>query len=80
MDEQTFREFLDYSILVSTQGAKEIKAGNIAPSPYKGGCDYCKYGGMCGFRVDRDEVRNEPSIDAPTIAEITRKTRNGKGE
>lgn len=80
MDEQTFRDFLDYSLLVARQGCQEMKDGNVAPSPYKGGCDYCKYGGMCGFRTDCDTVRNEPTIDPPTIAEIARKARDGEGK
>jgi ATP-dependent helicase/DNAse subunit B len=80
MDEQTFRDFLDYAELVSRQGRSEIREGNVAPSPYKGSCDYCKYGGMCGFRVDCDRVRSEATIDAPAIANIAREARDGKGE
>ena len=80
MDEQTFRDFLDYSVLVARQGCKELKEGNIQPSPYKGGCDYCKYGGICGFRADKDVTRNESAIDPPAIAEIARKARDGEGE
>jgi ATP-dependent helicase/DNAse subunit B len=80
MDEETFRNFLDYSVFVARQGCQEIKDGFIAPSPYKGGCDYCKYGGMCGFNRETCTIRSEESIDAPTIAEIARQTREGKEE
>ena len=79
MSEEVFRDFLDYAELVSRQGSAEIREGNVAPSPYKGSCDYCKYGGMCGFRVDCDHARNEPTIDPPTIANIARNARDGKG-
>ncbi len=80
MDEATFRDFLDYSVHVSRQGTKELKEGYIAPSPYGGSCEYCKYGGMCGFNRDTCSVRNEPTIDAPAIAEIARKIREGETE
>ena len=80
MDEETFRNFLDYSIYVARQGCKELKEGYIAPSPYVGSCDYCKYGGMCGFQKDTQKPRNESDIDTKTIAEIARVTREGKEE
>ena len=80
MDEETFRDFLDYSVFVARQGCEEIKGGFIAPSPYKGACEYCKYGGMCGFNRETCAIRSEETIDAPTIAEIARQTRDGKEE
>lgn len=78
MDEATFRDFLDYSVHVSRQGTKELKEGYIAPSPYSGSCEYCKYGGMCGFNRDTCQARTEPTIDAPAIAEIARKIKEGE--
>ncbi len=78
MDEATFRDFLDYSVHVSRQGTKEVKEGYIAPSPYGGSCEYCKYGGMCGFNRDTCQPRNEQTIDAPAIAEIARKIKEGE--
>ena len=78
MDEQTFRDFLDYAELVARQGRQEIKDGYIAPTPYSGGCEYCKYGGMCGFNRETCSPRTEPTIDAPQIAEIVRKMREGE--
>jgi ATP-dependent helicase/DNAse subunit B len=80
MDEETFRNFLDYSVLVARQGCKELKDGYIAPSPYKGSCDYCKYGGMCGFHKDTQNARVETDIDTKTVAEIARKEKEGEGE
>ena len=78
MDEQTFRDFLDYSVLVARQGCQELKEGYIAPSPYGSGCEYCKYGGLCGFNKDVCQPRTETAIDTTTIAEIARQTRDGK--
>jgi len=77
MDEETFRDFLDYSVHVARQGAKELKEGYIAPSPYAGNCEYCQYGGMCGFDKDVFETRKESDIDPKTIAEIARELREG---
>jgi ATP-dependent helicase/DNAse subunit B len=75
MEEGVFRDFLDYSVYVARQGCQELKEGYIAPSPYGGACEYCKYGGMCGFNKERCKPRNEPSIDAPAIAEIAKRYR-----
>lgn len=78
MSEEVFRDFLDYSVLVARQGCKELKEGFIAPSPFGNGCEYCKYGGMCGFNRDGESPRNEPSIDPSAIAKIAREARDGK--
>lgn len=80
MDEQTFRDFLDYSLFVARQGCKELKEGYIAPSPYEKKCSYCKYGGMCGFDKDVFATRKESAIDTTTIARIAKEKRDGKGE
>ena len=78
MDGETFRDFLDYSIYVSRQGCKELKEGFIAPTPYGKTCEYCKYGGMCGFNRDTASVRTEANIDPATIAAIAEKVREGE--
>ena len=78
MPEQTFRDFLDYSVFVARQAQQELKEGFIAPTPYGTGCEYCKYGGMCGFNRDNCSPRNEKTIDSFAIAEIARETRDGK--
>lgn len=78
MSEDVFRDFLDYSVFAARQGSKELKEGYIAPTPYGKSCEYCKYGGMCGFNRDACAAREEPTIDPPQIAEIARKTREGK--
>ena len=78
MDEQTFRDFLDYSVLAARQGVQELKEGFIAPTPYAGNCEYCKFGGMCGFNKDAQTARKEKTIEPKTIAEIARVAREGK--
>ncbi|MBE7085571.1 MAG: hypothetical protein E7366_00255 [Clostridiales bacterium] len=77
MDEETFRDFLDYSVHVARQGCKELQEGYIAPSPYEGSCAYCKYGGMCGFNADCFAIRKEKDITPKAIAQIAREKREG---
>ena len=74
----SFRDFLDYSVHVARQGCKELKEGYVAASPYEGSCDYCKYGGMCGFNKDCAQPRKEPNVDTGMIAKIARKKREGE--
>ncbi len=78
MDESTFRDFLDYSVHVARQGCQELKEGFVAATPYGNSCDYCKYGGMCGFQKDAQTKRTEANIDPTAIAEIARTLREGK--
>jgi ATP-dependent helicase/nuclease subunit B len=78
MDEETFRDFLDYSVHVARQGCQELKEGYVAASPYEGSCTYCKYGGMCGFNKDCAQPRKEPAVDTGMIAKIAKKKREGE--
>ncbi len=78
MDEEVFVDFLDYGELVARRGAKEIKEGFIAPSPYEGKCAYCKYGGMCGFTRERAKERKESAITPSAIAAIVKEEKEGK--
>lgn len=78
MDEDVFRDFVDYSVLVARRGKQEIEDGYISPSPYEGGCEYCQYGGMCGFNKDDKRARKETAIDPKTIASIVKKERDGE--
>ncbi len=77
MDEDTFRSFIEYGTFVARQGIAEIKKGYIAPSPYEGGCKYCKFGGMCGFNREVKAARKENSITPSAIAKIAKEE---KGE
>jgi ATP-dependent helicase/nuclease subunit B len=78
MDEQTFRDFLDYAQLAAGQACEELKDGYIEATPYEKSCDYCKYNGMCGFSADGGCVRKEEKIEPKEIAEIVRKQRDGE--
>ena len=80
MEEETFRDFLDYSVYVARQGCQELKEGFVAPTPYGKSCEYCKYGGMCGFNRDAAVPRNEANIEPTAIANIAKTVREGKEE
>ena len=68
ISKQDFLKYLKYAVKVSEQGVEEITSGYITPSPYKGSCEYCKYGGMCGFSTDNgDKERQVKKIDASVI-------------
>ncbi|MBQ8374785.1 MAG: exodeoxyribonuclease V subunit gamma [Clostridia bacterium] len=78
MDGETFMQFLDYGIYLSRGAIKEIREGFIAPSPYKGSCDYCKFGGMCGFHKEVHAVRSEERITPKKIAAIAKAHKEGE--
>jgi ATP-dependent helicase/nuclease subunit B len=78
MDGETFSYFLDYAVLEARQGTKELKGGFIAPTPYEGVCDWCKYGGICGFNKDKQKPRSEKAIKPKQIADIVKKAQEGQ--
>ena len=78
MDDETFRDFLDYAVLVARKGYGELKSGYMEATPYEKSCDYCKYGGMCGYSKDRGCMRKEETIEPAGIAKIVRETRDGE--
>ena len=74
MSGEDFAAFLDYSVLVSEKAEREMKEGNIAPSPYKGACKYCKFRSLCGFV---GEERSEDAVKCSEIAKIVRREKEG---
>lgn len=72
MKQEDFDDFLHYAYLVSAQAEDEMRAGNIAPSPYDGACSYCKLKGMCGFV---GEPRKERAVSCGDIVRVVKKER-----
>lgn len=72
MSGEEFNSFLRYSRLVAGQGAAEMIAGNVTPSPAAGICDWCKAGGSCGFAAGKDgeERKAARSVKCSEIAQI----------
>lgn len=76
MPAELFADFLGYSRLVSEQGAREMIAGNVSPSPAQEACKYCKLGGACGFFAGADgEERTVKTVKCADIAHIVRRQR-----
>ena len=74
MSESDFEAFLDYALLVSAKAEGEMRAGNIAPSPYEGACAYCKLKSLCGYDGAQ---RKESAVKCADIAKIVKRE---KGE
>lgn len=69
MPQEEFNDFLQYALLVSSRAEEEMRAGNIAPSPYRGVCEYCKCRGACGFV---GAPRKENGVKCKEIAQIAK--------
>lgn len=67
MGEGEFSDFLDYARLISLRAQQELRAGNIAPSPYEGSCEFCAFRGACGFV---GIARKEAGVKCAEIAKI----------
>ena len=72
-----FEDFLDYAFLVSAQAEREMREGNIAPSPYDDACRYCKLKGMCGFT---GRPRKEQAVRCGEIVDIVRDAEEARHE
>jgi len=63
LSKDSFEAQLHYSLLAFTQAIKEIKDGNIEPSPFKDGtmipCDYCPFSVACGFDEQKGNCYRE---------------------
>ena len=70
MDADAFEDFMEYSVLVARNFVRETRAGCIAPSPYAGACEYCPYGGVCGFD---GAAREAGPTDYADIVEIVKR-------
>lgn len=72
MTQADFEAFLDYAALVCEGAREEMRAGNVAPSPYEGACGYCKFGSLCGFT---GEARRERSVKCSDVVKIVKRRR-----
>ena len=74
MKGEDFARFLQYGYYVAQQAEEEMKAGNFAPSPYKGACDICRLKSLCAFT---GKEREEGSVNCSQITAIVKEK---KGE
>lgn len=76
MTREDFSYFISYSEAVARAGAKELKAGAAAPSPVEKACNFCPFGGSCGY--DREEKGERKKVKA-NCADIIKVMRGGNG-
>lgn len=70
LSEDDMQKYLKYAIKISENCVDEIRSGYIAPAPYEFACNYCPYGGMCGFCEDEKGVyRSEKKVNSKTIVD-----------
>ncbi len=70
LDSETYKKFIDYVSDMAEQMKEEILEGNIDINPVEGTCDYCPYGGICGFdRKLGDRFRKKPQIGLEDVTE-----------
>lgn len=68
LSESDMQSYLKYAIKVSENSIDEINSGYCSPNPYESACDYCAYGGMCGFsKNDGDKFRKVQKVTSETI-------------
>jgi|GEM_PF-1547466 len=52
-----FSHFTEYAYKATTQALEEIVSGYLTPNPTDKACQFCKFGGFCGFEKETDAVR-----------------------
>jgi ATP-dependent helicase/DNAse subunit B len=84
MDGDAFGDFLDYALYVSRGAKQELKDGYVACSPAKTSkhhaCDWCKYGGMCGFHHEKHGARTTPTTSSKQVVEIVKKRKEEESQ
>lgn len=61
------RAFVKYAKKVAASGADEIRDGLIIASPHEGACDFCEFGGMCGFDAETDFLTRSVKIEGEEV-------------
>ncbi|MBE7090989.1 MAG: hypothetical protein E7363_03635 [Clostridiales bacterium] len=52
LSEEDFSAHLNYAFRVAQKALTELENGFIYPTPYEGGCKWCKYQSICGRSAD----------------------------
>ena len=76
LTQEEMQSYLKYALKVAENAIDEINSGFIKPTPYKDACNYCKYGGMCGFDMENGVERQCKNVTKETIIKAV----NGKKE
>ncbi|MDY2880018.1 MAG: PD-(D/E)XK nuclease family protein [Candidatus Borkfalkiaceae bacterium] len=74
-DERTLRGYMKYAMKIAELGTDEIASGTLVPSPYKGACDYCEYGGLCRYDCETGRrPREVRSVTPETVVSAAERT------
>lgn len=80
LNELEMQKYLKYAVKISENCINEIMTGYVTPSPYENACNYCVYGGMCGFcSSEGGEFRKVSKVNSQTIVgavDLAEKTTN----
>jgi len=68
---EEFKLLKNYSKTVANQAVKEIKAGNIIPSPLEGNtmCNYCPYAHICLKKANNIKPRAKDEVKISSFEE-----------
>lgn len=69
-----FGDFLEYGRLVAGQAEEEMRAGNVAPSPYGSACERCSFQSLCAFT---GSPREESTVRCAEVTKIVREKKGG---
>lgn len=76
LTQNEMKRYLEYAVKVSENAVDEINSGFIKATPYEKACDYCKFGGMCGFDKDCSQERKAKKVTKSTIIEAVLRKEN----
>ena len=74
-----FAAYQKYSEEIARSGAEEIRRGLAVAAPYEKACEYCKYGGLCGYDVETgDRTRRVDGVTKDVILDAVKEGDDGK--
>ena len=72
LSQEDMMHYLKYAVKVSENCIDEIRNGYCTANPYESSCDYCAYGGMCGFSLENGRFRKSIGVSSETICQAVK--------
>ncbi len=66
LDRKTFDSFIEYAMLISKNSVRNMQDGYVIPTPVEGGCEYCKFKGICDISETNIQERKIKKV-TPTV-------------
>ncbi|MBE5742362.1 MAG: hypothetical protein E7360_03455 [Clostridiales bacterium] len=74
-DENKLTGYMNYAKKIASSAIDGVLDGVAVPSPYKGGCDYCEFGALCGFDSETGSCAREvKGVKSETIVNAGNKS------